>query len=97
MCKEHYLVVMKLTEPHIGHAPFLSAMCFKVSIWRESDSAEDTIVRDTKLDMCKEHYLVVMKLTEPHIGHAPFLSAMCLKVPIWRERVVYAYTTKLYV
>ena len=35
MCKEHYLVVMNITEPHIGHTPFLSAMGLKVSIWRE--------------------------------------------------------------
>ena len=39
--KEHYLVVMKSTEPHIGHAPFLSAMCLKVSICTKSDSAEE--------------------------------------------------------
>ncbi len=32
MCKEGYLAVMKITEPRIGHAPFLSAMGLKVSV-----------------------------------------------------------------
>ncbi len=29
---EHYLVVLKNTEPHIGHTPFLCTMGLKVSI-----------------------------------------------------------------
>ena len=38
MCKEHYLLVMKITEPHIGHTLFLSAMGLKESICTKRDS-----------------------------------------------------------